>query len=146
MTTRSCPLALTADSTLGRLCYIPFTGVSAFPYLFLLSLCLFLLFHVFRYLVFEGISNDPSHLDFALRMIYANNPQSYQLTRNTIVLRLHASGPTAWPCFLFVVTPFVFFSVTFVRFRPSHSLLSIFAQIPVSRGAFPLFCKALLRK
>jgi hypothetical protein len=85
-------------------------------------------------------------LNFALRMIHPHNPQSHQLTRNIIVLHHRASGPTAWPYFLFVVTPFVFFSVTFVRFRPSHSLLSIFAQIPVSRGAFPLFCKALLRK
>jgi hypothetical protein len=90
MTTRSCPLVLTVDSTLAQLCNIRFAWAPLFFIIVSLSVSCF-----FRVSLscFRRDRYDPSYLILALRMTYAHNPQSYQLTRNVIVLRLHASGP-----------------------------------------------------
>ena len=80
--------ALTADSTLGQLCYIRFARVLtcrfylSFPHSvsFLLSLSCFR----------RGLT-DPSSLGFALRMIYPHNPVNSQH-------HSRASAPTTEPC------------------------------------------------
>ena len=109
-------LALTADSTLGQLCYIRFARVLtcrfylSFPHSvsFLLSLS-----------CFRRDLTDPSSLGFALRMIYPHNPVNSQH-------HSRASAPTTEPCppfsWVFSLARFLFFfRVSFVWFSISYS-------------------------